>query len=113
MVIENKIYAGDQPWQLERYHDYLKNTLQLNPGDFAMVYLSPWNQKPSIKKEGDKGGVYAITEPLYKELKNQHCFHEIGYHGHIEPFLENCLNNIQSPKVAETVRQYLQTIQML
>lgn len=111
IVIENKVYAADQPLQMERYHDYLRKTLGLSTDDFYMFYLSPWNKQPSFENINNPGATYSITKALYDNLCDNNCFFEIGYQSHIVPILNQCLELIKAPVVAETVKQYLQTIQ--
>ena len=45
VIIENKIYAGDQPNQLLRYHNYGVKTFGEN--NFKLVYLTLYGCKPS------------------------------------------------------------------
>lgn len=113
VVIENKVYAPDQPRQLERYHNYLTKTLGLKTGEFHLIYLSPWKQQPSIEKEGEEDLWCSITERQYNALKASKSLLEIGYYAEIVPWLEGCIEQIQAPVVAHTVKQYLKTIQRL
>ena len=45
VIIENKIYAGDQPNQLLRYHNYGVKTFGEN--NFKLVYLTLYGSEPS------------------------------------------------------------------
>ena len=45
VIIENKIYAGDQPNQLLRYHNYGVKTFGEN--NFKLVYLTLYGNEPS------------------------------------------------------------------
>jgi len=113
IVVENKVYAPDQHLQMERYHDFLRKTLGLSIDDFFMIYLSPWKKKPSFENKENPEAIYSITKELYDSLCKNYCFVEIGYHTHIIPFLNYCVGHIKAPVVAETVKQYLKTIQNL
>ena len=50
VIIENKIYAGDQPNQLLRYHNYGVKTFGEN--NFKLVYLTLYGNKPSSDSLG-------------------------------------------------------------
>ena len=50
VIIENKIYAGDQPNQLLRYHNYGVKTFGEN--NFKLVYLTLYGCKPSSDSLG-------------------------------------------------------------
>ena len=52
VIIENKIYAGDQPNQLLRYHNYGVKTFGEN--NFKLVYLTLYGCKPSPDSLGGK-----------------------------------------------------------
>ena len=40
VIIENKIYAGDQPCQLLRYHNYAERHRKLNQEKYILLYLT-------------------------------------------------------------------------
>ena len=50
VIIENKIYAGDQPNQLLRYHNYGVKTFGKN--NFKLVYLTLYGSDPSASSLG-------------------------------------------------------------
>lgn len=50
VIIENKIYAGDQPNQLLRYHNYGIKTFGKN--NFKLVYLTLYGSDPSASSLG-------------------------------------------------------------
>lgn len=50
VIIENKIYAGDQPNQLLRYHNYGIKTFGEN--NFKLVYLTLYGSDPSASSLG-------------------------------------------------------------
>lgn len=58
LVIENKIYAGDQKCQLLRYHNSLEDRKQPH----ALVYLTLFGKKPSNYSLGS--GTPEVTTPL-------------------------------------------------
>ena len=92
IIIENKIFAGDQENQLLRYHNYKPNG--------KLVYLSLFeDDKPS---EGSLGG-------LDPELIT--C---ISYKYDILQWLKECVQiSANLPYIRETINQYIKTIQQL
>ena len=102
IVIENKIYAGDQKEQLERYHKFLSRTLQLLEEQFLLLYLRPFRYPPSIP--------HSISKEDYQRLKENGVLRELGYREDILPMLEQRIPEIKAPVVAQTVRQYIRTL---
>lgn len=92
IIIENKIYAGDQEHQLLRYHNYKP--------EGKLVYLSLFeDDKPS---EASLGG-------LNPELVT--C---ISYKYDILQWLKECVQlSANLPYIRETINQYIKTIQQL
>ena len=102
IIIENKIYAGDQYKQLYRYYQYGKN----NYTDFKLIYLNLYGNNPS---DGSTKG-YETTLELGKD------FHVISYRDTITKWLSNCINKneiIEKPTVKETIEQYIKLIKNL
>lgn len=91
IVIENKIYAGDQYNQLQRYHN--------DAPQAQLLYLTLDGHEPS---ENSKG-----------QLANNQ-YQCISYQTHILTWLERCLHiAINKPLVRETIAQYIQLIKQL
>lgn len=92
IIIENKIYAGDQPLQLIRYNEYDKNA--------PIVYLTLEGKEAS---PGSKGLL--------------RCGHEyicISYQSEIAAWLESCIKEMANkPMIRETLNQYLFLIKSL
>ena len=65
IVIENKIWAGDQERQLERYRDELVER-GYGPGAIRLLYLTPFGDKPSEQSAG-RIPVEAIQLVSYRE----------------------------------------------
>lgn len=63
VIIENKIYAGDQPNQLFRYHNYGVKTFGEN--NFKLVYLTLYGNKPSSDSLG--GEVFEFIKLSYAQ----------------------------------------------
>ena len=101
--IENKIYAGDQPKQLIRYHNH-------NKENSTLYYLTLDNTKKvsekSIKHNDNNGNIITLTE-------NKDYF-PITYKDHIRSWLKLCLKEAaEQPILRETIRQYIILIKKL
>ena len=99
IAIENKIYAKDQPKQLERYNHYLKTVFKDN---YLLVYLSPDGHAPMIP--------YSIEETTYKELTKNRKLLIISYKDHIIKMIENAFPKIQAENIRIIIAQYLDII---
>jgi len=91
--IENKIYASDQPHQIERYVNFnaLKNT------DY---YLTLTGQEPEEKSKGS--------------LKSQIDFYCLSYSNDIIGWLEECQKlAVSKPVIRESIRQYILLLKKL
>lgn len=94
VIIENKIDACDQPFQLLRYHNYAKQNLT----ESAIVYLTKDCKEPSEESIGDGDFNYI-------------CF---SYKDDIIPWLERCLPKInERSQVAITIEQYIKTLRLI
>lgn len=104
IIIENKVYAGDQKNQLKRYYDYLIHDLQLNKENILLAYLTPRGEMPTPRSIDFK-----ITNQLMKE-KNLVL---IGYQEHIISWLTECWENVKSDRVRYILIQYINTLKIL
>ena len=100
IIIENKIWAKDQPRQLYRYYKYAKEGLGLAPENICVIYLKPNKKLPDLDN---------LSEQEKRELNA--VLIQIGYGEHILPFLKNC--SVGATKVKQTIEQYILTIQAL
>lgn len=93
IVIENKIDAGDQLFQIERYYNYNKNGNRV-------VYISKHGDSPDVNSKGEF-------------ISGEH-FHVLSYEEHIIGWLETCqsLANDQ-PILRESIKQYKILIQQI
>ena len=95
IIIENKIYAGDQPRQLVRYHNFAKSRPH-----HSLVYLTLGGDKPSDS---------SADELVYG--KDYKC---ISYRKDITEWIEECLSMaVAKPLIRETLQQYLFIIKTL
>lgn len=94
IIIENKVYAGDQPEQLKRYNDFAKE--KYGEGNYMIYYLTLYGYEAS---EDSANGI------AYK------C---ISYYEHIINWLQLCIHECATmPLVRETLVQYLNHIKQL
>ena len=94
--IENKIWAKDQPGQLQRYHKKLKDE---GYDDIHLLYLTLYGRDPSENSIGDLDNEQIIT---------------ISYRDDLPPWLERCQKRAyDEPELRESVAQYLQLVRKL
>ena len=92
IIIENKIYAGDQKNQLVRYNNYSKNA--------DLLYLTLDGKLPNDESKGS--------------LEVDVDFKCISYSTHITDWLEQCRKEVAIyPIIRETITQYLNLIKYL
>jgi len=92
IIIENKVYAGDQSKQLKRYKNFDKYAV--------LLYLNLFGNEPS--EESSYG------------LKKDIDFSIISYEKQILPWLESCLKESATlPIIRETIHQYINLIKSL
>ena len=93
IIIENKIFAGDQQNQLLRYYNFDKQGI--------LLYLTLNGNEPSEWSTNN-------------EIQNNKDFHCISYKVFITNWLEKCIVlSKDKPKVSETIFQYLHIIKSL
>lgn len=98
IVIENKIYAGDQKLQLYRYSQYILEKLKLKDNQYCLLYLTLEGNKPTETSTG-------------KHKFNYDC---ISYKEDILNWLNNCVGLAALfPKVRETIAQYITNINQI
>lgn len=94
IIIENKIYAPDQPKQLIRYDKFAQKTF--HKGNYAILYLTLWGDEAS--KESAEGVTYQC----------------ISYRTTILKWLDKCMQlSVQRPLIRETLIQYSKLIKEL
>lgn len=99
IIIENKIYAGDQDRQLERYY---RAASSMGSGQIAIVYLTLKGHEPSKQSLGKL--VDRADEVV-------HC---ISYEEDIHAWLDACIDRAaRYPVVRETIVQYQRLIEVL
>ena len=99
LIIENKIYAGDQDKQLTRYDNYGKKTL--GAGKYLLAYLTLYGYDASKESTATK----SAEEVGYLRL---------SYAEDILRWLEQCVRLADNkPLVRESLNQYIRTIKQL
>lgn len=99
LIIENKIYAGDQDKQLTRYDNYGKKTL--GAGKYLLAYLTLYGYDASKESTSTK----SAEEVGYLRL---------SYAEDILRWLEQCARlAYDKPLVRESLNQYIRTIKQL
>ena len=93
VVIENKIYAGDQPDQLERYHEWLiKHPQFSDAGRRRLVYLTLDGREYRSQ----------TSSPV------PHC--PVSYKTHVTEWLTDLVQGVPASPVRHILGQYLATI---
>lgn len=92
IIIENKIWAGDQDRQLVDYYNWAKVGRTV-----YMIYLTPYGKKPSDISLGN-------GELLEKEVI---C---ISYEKHILNWLEGCVKDLQTNRLRTSLEMYEELI---
>jgi hypothetical protein len=100
IVIENKINAGDQHRQLERYYgDCLKSGY--TDGNILLIYLS---------KNGQEASDFSIMKLERERLKKVDVLVNMSYRKNIKGILKKYIKQIKSKKVKFITKQYLSII---
>lgn len=95
IIIENKIFAGDQEKQLLRYSNYAKKT------NAILLYLTP-------------NGDYASELSTSKIIKENTDYTAISYSYHILSWLDDCCReSYRFPLIRETIIQYANSIRKI
>lgn len=95
IIIENKIWAADQPNQLQRYDKYACGTYSSD--GYLLLYLTLNGDEPSDQSKG--------------ELTDYRC---ISYRSDIIGWLHKCAQlAFDKPRVRETINQYINLLQQL
>lgn len=91
IIIENKIYAEDQPFQLLRYNNYASKTARLSPDKYIIFYLTLDGKLASEDSTGNANFAY----------------YPISYKDEILQWLNICLGqSALYPSIRETISQY-------
>jgi len=107
LVIENKLYAGDQPEQLKRYFDYCKNVMGYADEQIKILYLTIDGKIPTNQS-------YKQIAVDFASLSGKSVLTLAGYKKEIAAWLEECSQFLpHQGKLYFSLQQYLQTIRYL
>jgi len=126
IIIENKVYAGDQPSQIKGYiKNILEESSNISAENIYVIYLSIDRDKPSdysLGKEKDTDTEYfEVANDLLKYkgsdkwLKNKSFkYKSIHYNKTILKWLKECQNEIQNiTNLNEAIKQYINVIHII
>lgn len=100
IIIENKIRAGDQNRQLERYASIVEGWRL----KWQMLYLTPLGHKPSAQSLGKLPTIEGFGER----------FNCISYQKHIQEWVAECIKLVDGrPALQEVLKQYAQLVKRL
>jgi len=101
IIIENKIYAGDQDKQLTRYYDIMKSE---GCDHIELIYLTLDGREPTEQS------ISGIDKGFINSKQNR----TLSYKVDIHDWLESCLRfTIREPALRESLLQYINIIDKL
>ncbi|MCD8213962.1 MAG: PD-(D/E)XK nuclease family protein [Campylobacter sp.] len=92
IIIENKIYAGDQDRQIERYIDSVKDEFGCQGDDIYVLYLSPFKRDLSEYSSGEYE--FCDDNTALKKGDFKVSYKNITYDKEIAKWLEECEKEI-------------------
>jgi len=112
IIIENKINAGDQDKQIERYVEIIeKENKELKFNDILVIYLSLDKEKPT---KPSLGGLKIDKNILKRNSEDIALFKSIHYKNEISEWLEKCQYEVQNiTNLNEVFRQYIDVVKMI
>lgn len=103
IIIENKLLAGDQQNQIERYYEFIYD-MGFENKESMIFYLTIGGIDPSP---------FSIKEELREKLKDNKVLKNVSYKSDIKHWLTHSIKNIQSSKVKYLINQYLDILKTL
>ncbi len=103
IIIENKIYAGDQLDQLQRYFNYAR-MIVTSEQDLLLIYLTP---------TGSQASTQSMKIAEQERLRSLGVLSEKSYQEDVIPWLSQTIEMTSSEKVKQSIFQYLMTLQSL
>lgn len=112
IIIENKIYAGDQENQIKRYiDDTYKDNIQASSDDIVVVYLSIDREEPSLYSLGD---LKIVDNEIFRDKEKVAIYRNIHYKSGVLAWLDKCKNEIQNiTNLNEVFEQYIQVVKKI
>lgn len=107
IIIENKIYAGDQWNQLLRYHNFGESHYKDKENGYRLLYLTLDGHDASDDSTGKKKDDKSDKEPGFE-------YNRLSYKEDILSWLEECAKiAYNQPLVRETIKQYQTLVKQL
>lgn len=98
IIIENKIYAGDQKYQLLRYNNYARQCAALSNEEYVILYLT---------LDGGQASEDSVGKEDFR-------YYSISYRKDILIWLKHCLCiAVLQPLVRETIQQYINNLKTI
>ena len=115
IITENKINAGDQPNQIQRYIETIKEkNNNLFPENLYVIYLSKDRGKPSPKSLDKKKYEIKNDGYIYENNKKVAKFLSIHYDDHIKKWIELALKEVENiTNLSYALKQYQEVIDMI
>jgi len=113
IILENKVYATDQPKQIKRYIEEItkKENKNLKLNNVLVIYLSLDRIEPSSDSLDDLSIENGIIKEETKEIS---LFKSIHYKNEILDWLEKCKYEVQNiTNLNEVFRQYIDVVKMI
>ncbi|MEO0585819.1 MAG: PD-(D/E)XK nuclease family protein, partial [Bacteroidota bacterium] len=102
---ENKIYAVDQPKQLQRYHDQMVGNRGFASENIFIIYLTLYGSHPSE---------YTLGNLKYDENATDSNIFPIAYQNEIIDWLERCAEiSVNQSLLRESIFQYINLVKEL
>lgn len=112
IIIENKIYAGDQKNQIKRYYEIIKGeNKDVEYNDVLIIYLSIDRLQPS---NYSLGNLTIEDNYIFDNTEKIAIFKNINYKNEILNWLDNCLYEIQNiTNLNESIQQYKNVVEKI
>ena len=112
IIIENKIYAGDQKNQIKRYYDTIKDeNKDLGYNDILVIYLSIDRIQPS---KYSLGNLTIEDNYIFDNDEKIAIFKNINYKNEVLNWLDKCLHEIQNiTNLNESIQQYKNVVEKI
>lgn len=112
IILENKIYAGDQKHQIKRYIEIIKeenNNLECQ--NILVIYLSIDRNQPS---EYSLDNLKVKNDFIYDDENAITLFKNINYKNEIITWLNRCIFEVQNiTNLNESIKQYLTVVEKI
>jgi hypothetical protein len=116
LILENKIWAADQPKQLERYFKFAQDHLKIKPRNIHLYYLSPDGQIPHPDSFGELKNTHYIASPRAQSVQEDgklplRC---ISYSVNMSNWMNICLKIAEkNAPIYHALQQYQSTIKTI